>query len=131
MSLTRIINGEAFNPWSKKLTIVEIPEILPEYELIQCDLDNNPTDGITEFNLQLAKDPITLGNSNTQIYFYETSSAAVVYSLYQNSLSEIYIHQVPVLIIYAKVSQYGSECFCIAAVTLNTKIGVTMNPSHT
>lgn len=129
VSLTRIINGETFNPWSKKLTIVELPEILPEYELIQCDLDNDPTDGITEFNLQLAKDPITLENRNTEVYFYETSSAAVVDSLYQNAISETYINQTPGQLIYAKVSQYGSECFDIAEVTLNTRIGVKLSPS--
>ncbi|WP_026839026.1 T9SS type B sorting domain-containing protein [Gillisia sp. JM1] len=129
VSLTRIINGEVFNPWRKEITIIEIPEILPEYELIQCDLDNDPTDGITEFNLQLAKDPITLGNRNTEIYFYETPAAAVVDSLYQNAISEIYLNQAPGQLIYAKVSHYGSECFDIAEVTLITRKGVKLNPS--
>ncbi len=129
VSLTRFINGEALNPWQKKITIVETPKILPEYELIQCDLDADPTDGITEFNLQLAKDPVTLGNRNTQIYFYETAQAAALDSLYQNAIPENYTNQTPGQLIFAKVSQYGTSCFELAQVSLTAKSGILLSPS--
>lgn len=128
--LTRYINNVAQTPVCKQITISENPVILREYELYQCDInDDNPGDGLAEFNLQLSKEAITLGDGNTQIYFYESLKGATDDLDNQNSLNIVYRNTSKNQIVYAKVVKFNSICYDIAEVTLLTKDGLYLEPS--
>lgn len=128
VSFTRFLNGEAFEPSRKELTIVEVSDILKTFELVQCDTDENPSDGIATFNLQQAKDEITLGNTNTQIFFYEDKNSALEDELNQNAINDVYTNHTRNQVVFAKVIGFNSICFDISEVTLNTKDSVLLNP---
>lgn len=128
VSLTRFIDGVAFEPAKKELTIVETPEILEEFELFQCDTDENPNDGITTFNLQAARDEVTLGNPNTQLFFYKDYNTAVTDSLNLYALDDIYTNQTPNELVYAKVMIFNSICYDISEVSLMTKGSLELKP---
>ena len=125
---TRTLNGEEFEPAKKELTIVDIPDVLEDFELVQCDTGENSTDGIATFNLQLAKDDITLGNENTQVFFYETRNEAVEDTLNGNALNDVYTNRTPNQVVYAKVTAFNSICYSITAVILKTKDSIELDP---
>ncbi|RKS53478.1 gliding motility-associated-like protein [Gillisia mitskevichiae] len=130
VSLTKNFNGIPLDPVCKEITIVEIPQVPNDFELSQCDTqDNNPTDGITEFNLQLAKDYLTSGNNSLQIFFYVSQQAAQNDALNENALNNIYRNTQPNETLYAKVTGFGSECFNITSIKLKTTTSVNLNPS--
>ncbi|MGY5850267.1 T9SS type B sorting domain-containing protein [Salegentibacter sp. F14] len=129
VSLTKYIDGEALDPIRKEIYISEVPPIKDSYELIQCDTGEDTSDGIAVFNLQLAKDPITYDNPNTQAIFYDDYQTAVNDSLNQHSIEDLYTNQYPGQVVYAKINQFNSECFDIAKVSLRTKPTITLTPA--
>jgi gliding motility-associated-like protein len=130
VTLTRFINNIPQNPVCKQVSITANPVILKEYELYQCDLnDDDPEDGLAEFNLQLSKNSITLGDGETQIYFYESLKDAEDDLDNQNSLNIVYRNKSRKQIVYAKVVKFNSICYDIAEVTLITKDGLYIEPS--
>lgn len=128
VSLTRILNGETFEPARKEIIIVEIPEVQDRFELVQCDTDDDPEDGLTTFNLQQAREGVTLGNSNTQVFFYENRASAEDDELNQNALNNVYRNTSPNQVIFAKVTGFNSECSGISEVELSTKNSIALNP---
>ncbi|WP_081211466.1 T9SS type B sorting domain-containing protein [Salegentibacter sediminis] len=129
VSLTKYIDGEALDPIRKEIFIAEIPEIMDKYELVQCDTGEDTNDGIAMFNLQLAKDPLTYNNPNTQAYFYEDYQTAVNDTLNQLAVNDFYTNQKPGQVVYAKIYQFNSECFDIAEVKLKTKPTIDLSPA--
>lgn len=128
VSQTRILNGDEFEPARKELTIVDIPKTLENFELVQCDTGENSTDGIATFNLQLAKHEITLGNDNTQLFFYESRNAAVQDTLNGNAIDDVYTNTSRDQVVYAKVTAFNSICYSITGVKLKTKDSIELNP---
>lgn len=129
VSFTRFLNGEAFEPAKKEVVIFESPEILATYEMVQCDRDANPSDGVTEFNLRTAKDAISPGETNTNVYFYNTYNKAIDDELNQLSLPVMHINAVPNEVLFAKVVDNNTGCFAISEVTLKTTGGTEILPA--
>ncbi|GAA4319466.1 hypothetical protein GCM10023115_45980 [Pontixanthobacter gangjinensis] len=123
------INGIIQEPICKQIDIAENPDVLPTYELVQCDIyDDNGSDGLAEFNLQLAKDPISKGNTATQVFFYESRSAAENDIKNGKSLDNIFRNTTPNQKLIAKVTSFGSLCYSISEVSLKTKDGTDIYP---
>lgn len=129
VNFTKYLNGIPLDPVCEEISIVEVPQVASGFQLTQCDIqDNNPNDGLTEFNLQLAKDYLTIGNSSLQIFFYKTSQDAQNDVLNENALNNIYRNTVPNETLYAKVIGFGSDCFSITSINLKTTNSVNLNP---
>ncbi|MDR5590830.1 T9SS type B sorting domain-containing protein [Christiangramia sp. SM2212] len=123
------INGIIQEPICKQVDIAENPDVLATYELVQCDIyDNDGSDGLAEFNLQLAKDPITKGNTATQVFFYESRTAAENDVKNSNSLDNVFSNTVRDQKVIAKVTSFGSLCYSISEVSLKTKDGTDIYP---
>ena len=130
VSFTRYINNVMQDPACKQITIVENPQVLDTYDLYQCDLyDDLGTDGLAEFNLQLSKDAVSLGDGSTQIFFYENLTEAESDLENQNGLNVIYRNTRRDQVIYGKVVKFNSLCYDISKITLKTKDGLELSPS--
>lgn len=130
VSLTRIVNGLPLEPVCEEVTIFDIPTVPSDYVLKQCDVqDDNSTDGLAEFNLQLAKDFLTQGNPGLQLYFYENRQAALNDTENQNSLNNIYRNKTPNQEIFVKVVGFGSTCSDLSPMRLQTTESVDLYPS--
>ena len=128
VSVTKIINGIPQDPVCEELNIFEIPKVPSGYILKQCDVqDNNSTDGIAQFNLQLAKEELSAGNSGLQLNFYEDRKTAENDENNQNSLNDIYRNKVPDQEIFVKISGFGSDCYDIASIRLQTTESVDLS----
>lgn len=125
--LNKFLNGIPLDPVCDQITITELPNPSDE-TLSQCDSDDNPDDGVTEFNLKSAKIDLADG-TGSQITFYEDLQTAKNDNLNQNGLPDIYRSKASNQIIYAKYSVYGSDCYNISKVTLNTTQPVEIQPS--
>ncbi|MEE2771262.1 MAG: T9SS type B sorting domain-containing protein [Bacteroidota bacterium] len=129
VTMNGYIDGVLQEPVCKQVDIAENPDILDTYDLIQCDIyDDDPDDGIAEFNLQLAKDPVSKGNSSTQIYFYLSRSTAEADVENTNAIDNIFTNSSRNQKIIAKVTSFGSLCYSLAEITLKTKDGVNLFP---
>src|SRR5690606_17649214 len=58
-----------------EIFVVDMPELFSPDALELCDI-NNPNDGIEEFNLNLATQQITGGDTSIGITYHETQAAA-------------------------------------------------------
>ncbi|MDT0644913.1 T9SS type B sorting domain-containing protein [Zunongwangia sp. F363] len=124
VTLTKFNNNIPQDPVCKEITIIGVDKNVDEYTITQCDvLDNNPNDGLAEFNLQLARDYITGSNNNLRVLFYEDLQSANYDNLNQNGLSDIYRNTNPNQVLIAKVTGYDSECAGITRVRLETSPG--------
>ncbi|MEL4455851.1 T9SS type B sorting domain-containing protein [Lutimonas vermicola] len=112
--------GNDGKPMVKKIEIVGKIEVLPEpYVLIQCDTDEEPEDGITTFNLQLANDPISLGRgSEVDVFYYTDMDVLANDSLNIKALPNFYKNNTPDEPLLAKVVQAGSDCYNVADIIL-------------
>lgn len=129
VTVYRYIDGILQEPVCKEIEISENPKVLDEYTLFQCDIyDQDPDDGIGEFNLQLAKEPISSDNSRNQIYFYEDRALAENDPENLQALPNSYKNTSPNQIVFAKVNSFGSKCYSIAKIILKTKKGVSLSP---
>lgn len=121
VKLTITIDGVEEKPIIKKVQIIDDVDVMQEiYELIECDSnDENSSDGIATFNLQLANDPISLGNENSVEVFYYNDLTSLNDDLNNSeALPNFYINSTPDEIVYAKVVQSDSDCFGIGKVLL-------------
>ena len=57
-------------------TVNELPDIEPLVVLKNCDQDDNPNDGITDFNLEVAIPEITKGDQTLEVTFHLTEENA-------------------------------------------------------
>lgn len=111
------VDGDALDPTCQEITIIGAPSA-EEYILQQCDTDSNTTDGISEFNLSLAKDALSLDNSSLEIYFYNTKEEAEEDNNNLLSLDNLYTNQTPEEIVYAKITSFNSSCYGITKIKL-------------
>ena len=113
----------ASKPVKKTIEIVELVETMESpYELVECDSnDSNPNDGITTYNLQLADDPISMGNGSVvDVYYYNDLTTLNSDVNNENSLPNIYTNTLENELIYAKVIKYNSDCYGTGSVLLKT-----------
>lgn len=129
VNLNGYINGILQEPVCKQVEISENPDVLENFELVQCDIyDEDSDDGLAQFNLQLAKDPISMGNSTTQVFFYLSREDAESDIDNSNSIEPIFTNTIPNQKLYAKVSTFGSSCYSISEIVLKTKDGTDIYP---
>ncbi|MBQ4805614.1 T9SS type B sorting domain-containing protein [Aquimarina sp. MMG015] len=96
--------------------------------LTQCDEYNNPTDGITLFNLNQSIDQITNGNPNRTVTFFEDLTAANMGApsitntdAYQNSTTNQQL--------FVRVTDDTNNCFRIITLDLQVSITTANNAS--
>lgn len=95
------------------IDIAEAPNLVPQVELIQCDVDED--DGITKFNLTQAEPSFMLTSDDLVVNYFETFNDAI---LDENLLDELnYQNTINGQIIYAKVF-VNSDCYSIIEVKL-------------
>lgn len=121
VTLTKTVNGDTRDPIEKIITIYEAPVISEvPYTLIQCDTqDTNPTDGLSTFNLELANNPISLGNASYDVFYYHSIGEAETDLNNLASIPTQYRNTIPDETIYAKVTQPSSSCYKIGTVILH------------
>jgi len=120
VKLTTTYNAFKNKPLKKKVEIIGQVEVLAQpYNLIECDVDDNPEDGITTFNLQMANDPISLGRGNeVDVYYYKDPISLANDTLNIKSLPNFYQNIMPDEPLLAKVIISGADCYNIADVVL-------------
>ncbi len=130
VSLTMYLNSIEQGPFLKQVIISQPPDVLQTtFDLTQCDsADDDPSDGIAPFNLQLANAPLSLYTQEAiQVYYYNTMADAINDSDNSNAIDEVYTNQSQGEILYAKVFKTNTDCFSIATVRLNTTPGVDIS----
>ncbi|WP_298420095.1 T9SS type B sorting domain-containing protein [uncultured Kordia sp.] len=109
--------------FNEVIVISEAPDVVDmPYSIEQCDIDSDPNDGITIFDLQVAEDLILANTTtnNVQVSFFEALTDA---ELNENAINTTnYINTVNDQIIYAKVFE-TPECFTIRTVQLMVSVG--------
>ena len=134
VSLIKSVNGENREPIEKIITIFETPKTnTTPFKLIQCDTqDNNPLDGLANFNLELAKEVLRADQKNVEIYYYKTITEANDDKNNLNSLDLIYRNTIPNETIYAKLVLPSGSCFSIQSMILraNPNISILPSPLH-
>jgi len=129
VSLIKTISGIPQDPVCKEVTITELPNISNNFTLTQCDVgDSDPNDGITDFNLQLARQELTSGDPGLQLYFYENENDAQNDTENQNALDNIYRNNSQDQELTVKVIGFNSDCFEIASIKLHTTSSVVLEP---
>lgn len=129
VSLIKTISGIPQEPVCKEVTITELPNISNNFTLTQCDVgDSDPNDGITDFNLQLAREELTSGDPGLQLYFYENENDAQNDTENQNALDNIYRNNSQDQELTVKVIGFNSDCFEIASIKLHTTSSVVLEP---
>jgi len=131
VSLRTTFNGFTGKPLQKKIEILDEVEVLTPYTFTECDVDENSTDGLTRFNLQLANDPISLGRGNeVDVFYYKDMTTLSNDTLNINALPNFYVNTIPDEPLLAKVVISGSDCYSVADVFLRAAqtISFTANP---
>jgi len=131
VTLETITNSIPNKDVIKTIEIIDLVEVLDSFELIQCVDDEISVDGKVIFNLQLANEPISLGNEETvDVYYYE--DLAVLHDDLDNSraLPNFYTNSIPNELLYAKVIKADSYCYGVSEITLNAKKTITI-PTNT
>ncbi|MDT0688488.1 T9SS type B sorting domain-containing protein [Salegentibacter sp. F188] len=127
VSLTKSVNNIPQDPVCKEITIIGIPEAAQDYILTQCDTDGNPDDGLTGFNLQLARDYLTGNNNGISVLFYETERDATLDNLNREGLTDLYHNTSPNQELVAKVTGLDAECTTLTKIQLRTTAGVNID----
>lgn len=123
VSLSLTLNGITNDPSIKTVIISEPPVVqTTPFELVQCDsFDQDPTDGIATFNLELANGPLTYHTTDPiNVYYYHTETEALNDENHSNSLDPIYRNQNQQETLIAKVYKAGTTCFSLATIKLTT-----------
>ncbi|MEZ4856214.1 MAG: T9SS type B sorting domain-containing protein [Gelidibacter sp.] len=130
VSLSLTLNGITNDPLIKVINITEVPEVLQTtYELTQCDsFDDDPDDGVSTFNLELANNPLTLNSTDSfKVYYYHTLTDAQNDLDNTNALNPVYTNQTQGEILYAKVYRANTNCFSMATIKLTTTQAVDLD----
>jgi len=129
VSLIKKSSGIPQEPICKEVTITELPSISSNFSLSQCDVgDSDPSDGITDFNLQLARQELTSEDPSLRLYFYENENEAQNDTENEDALDNIYRNSSQNQEITVKVVGFNSDCFEIASIRLNTTSSVVLEP---
>ena len=94
--------------------IYEIPDIEKEVTLKNCDADDNPNDGFTDFNLEEANDVISKGDSSLMISYFLSEENAIEGN---EAIDPPYFNSSIADRVYARVENQ-QRCFDIALVHL-------------
>lgn len=107
-------SNAAVRQFIEQVEIFEAPDVVPQVDLVQCDIDGLD-DGITTFNLSEALPIFSNGNANLSTTFFSLEIDAL---LDKNQIqTNSYTNTVPNESIFARVVE-GSECFSIVEITL-------------
>jgi len=121
VSLTKFINNIPLDPVCEEVTIVGFDQTAQNYTLTQCDIsDDDPDDGLTDFNLQIARNYFTGSDNNIKVLFYEDNQSAQLDNLNQGGLPDIYRNTTAGQILVAKVTDYNNECASYSEFDLET-----------
>ncbi|WP_170065292.1 T9SS type B sorting domain-containing protein [Salegentibacter salegens] len=131
VALIKTRNGIPQDPVCKEITILKLPEINQDFTLQQCDItDNDPGDGITTFNLQLARNELlSAENSSVQLYFYEDEQSAIDDVENEEALRSTYRNNIPNQELTIKLVDLNGECSKLNKITLEATGGVQLNPA--
>ncbi|MGW1455392.1 T9SS type B sorting domain-containing protein [Salegentibacter agarivorans] len=131
VALIKTSNGIPQDPVCKEITILKLPEIAQDYTLQQCDIsDNDPGDGITTFNLQLARNELLSSeNSSVQLYFYENEQNAMDDVENTQALSSTYRNNISNQELTVKMVDLNGECSKLDKIRLEATGGVQLNPA--
>lgn len=104
------------------VSISEVPNVASSFTIEQCDVDTNPTDGISLFNLNEAADLIqaSTGNDDIQVLFFTSLADAQANTSPINTPT--YFNTQNNQILYARVFSI-TECFSITEVRLQVNPG--------
>lgn len=107
---------ECFNGQRKRVTatIYEIPDIVKEVTLKNCDADSIPNDGFTDFNLEEASDLINNGDLTLTISYFLTEQNARDDI---NSIDPPFFNNIDADYVFARAESLDN-CFDIAKVNL-------------
>jgi len=130
VALIKSINGIPQDPVCKEITILELPEITEDFRLQQCDIsDSDPGDGITTFNLQLARNELlTSENSSVQLYFYEDEESAIDDTENEEALNNTYRNNTPTQDLVVKLVDLNGQCSKLGTIKLEATGGEELNP---
>lgn len=128
VSLILSINGISYEPLIKQVTIVNPPNVMADtYTLVQCDTDENTSDGVSTFNLDMANQPISLYTLDPiQVFYYTSLNDAIADAESTNALPNIYESTQAEQLIYAKIFRTNTTCFNIATVRLVTTASIDL-----
>ncbi len=120
VTLIKTVNGEEKEPIEKTITIFETPKTtITPYKLIQCDTqDQDPTDGLANFNLELATSALKQIQNEVEIYYYNSIDEANKDTNNINSLDLLYRNSQINETIYAKIVVPSGSCYSIQKITL-------------
>ncbi|MCK8522097.1 T9SS type B sorting domain-containing protein [Aquimarina sp. D1M17] len=105
-------------------TFFEIPPVVSS-TLIQCDAYETIGDGLTIFDLSLATDELTGGNTNYSVQFYSDLPAAQAGTPAINNISAFENNQNNQIVYARVINNENTNCFSISTVTLeisNTRV---------
>lgn len=127
VSLTFTVNGVDYEPYVRQVVISAPPNVMQStLDLIQCDsFDNDPSDGISTFNLALANNQISLNTTEAVLVYYYHNETEAINDIHNvNALNTIYTNQFQGETLTAKVIKTNTDCYNIATLTLLTKESV-------
>ncbi|MEL4308236.1 T9SS type B sorting domain-containing protein [Joostella sp. CR20] len=122
VTLTLSINGKKYDPLIKQVTISEPPNVIAgPYLFEQCDLDSNPSDGLSTFNLSNTITELTVNSTEiVNANFYKTQKDAIDDTENTEYLDPIYTNSVVNEKVYAKVFGSNPDCYSIVEIELLT-----------
>ncbi len=131
VTLIKTVNGEEKEPIEKTITIFETPKTtISPYKLIQCDTqDQDPTDGLASFNLELATSALKQIQNEVEIYYYKSTDEANEDKNNVNSLDLIYRNSEINETIYAKIVVPSGSCYSIQKITLQANPNRSLLPT--
>jgi gliding motility-associated-like protein len=131
VTLIKTVNGEEKEPIEKTITIFETPKTtISPYKLIQCDTqDQDPTDGLASFNLELATSALKQIQNEVEIYYYKSTDEANEDKNNVNSLDLIYRNSEINETLYAKIVVPSGSCYSIQKITLQANPNRSLLPT--
>ncbi|WP_337251792.1 T9SS type B sorting domain-containing protein [Maribacter halichondriae] len=97
--------------------IVGVPQVAPDIELVQCDIDG-VDDGITSFNLNESVKIFNNGNRNIKALFFDNLADAISNTGQLNPIG--YMNLTNGQTIYARAFE-NAECFVIIEISLSVR----------
>lgn len=128
VTLTKYIGGNAMEPLTKEITIFDVPSVPSEIvEYYQC-AENENSNGIATFNLNLINPIVSLDiHQVTNVYYYSDLATAQQDISNSNSLANIYTNSSADEVLVAKVHNPISDCYAYAQVSLKVKNALNIN----
>jgi gliding motility-associated-like protein len=131
VTLIKTVNGEEKEPIEKTITIFETPKTtITPYKLIQCDTqDQDATDGLASFNLELATSALKQIQNEVDIYYYKSTDEANEDKNNVNSLDLLYRNSETNETLYAKIVVPSGSCYSIQKITLQANPNRSLLPT--